>query len=129
MELADFTAALADLEPVVTKDPKYSFHRAIGLLAHAHGRAGDPDKADALFRDATAISTLSRRTTTTRRSWLAGSGRRGQRVGRADPRQEADHAALLAPAGEALVSQGQGAPQAAPRSLEASQDVPGICQL
>jgi hypothetical protein len=32
---------------------------AIGLLAHAHARAGDPDKADALFRDATAISTLS----------------------------------------------------------------------
>jgi hypothetical protein len=59
VELGDFTAALADLEPVVAKDPKYDFHRAIGLLAHAHGRAGDPDKADALFRDATAISTLS----------------------------------------------------------------------
>ena len=59
VELGDFTAALADLEPVVSKDPKYDFHRAIGLLAHAHGRAGDPDKADALFKDATAISTLS----------------------------------------------------------------------
>jgi hypothetical protein len=57
--LDDFTAALADLELVVAKDPKYDFHRAIGLLAHAHGRAGDPGKASALFKDATAISTLS----------------------------------------------------------------------
>jgi hypothetical protein len=57
--LDDFTAALADLESVVSNDPKYDFHRAIGLLAHAHGRAGDPDKADALFKSATAISTLS----------------------------------------------------------------------
>jgi hypothetical protein len=57
--LDDFRAALADLEPVVSKDPKYDFHRAIGLLAHAHARAGDLDKADALFRDATKISTLS----------------------------------------------------------------------
>jgi hypothetical protein len=59
MELEDFKAALADLELVVSKDPKYDFHRAIGLLAHAHARAGDPDKADTLFKDATAISTLS----------------------------------------------------------------------
>jgi hypothetical protein len=57
--LDDFPSALADLESVVSKDPKYDFHRAIGLLAHAHGRAGDPDKADALFKSATAISTLS----------------------------------------------------------------------
>jgi hypothetical protein len=57
--LDDFTAALADLESVVSKDPKYDFHRAIGLLAHAQARAGDPDKADALFKSATAISTLS----------------------------------------------------------------------
>jgi hypothetical protein len=57
--LDDFRAALADLEYVVANDPKYDFHRAIGLLAHAYDRTGDPDKADALFKDATAISTLS----------------------------------------------------------------------
>ena len=57
--LDDVPAALADLESVVAKDPKYDFHRAIGLLAHAHARAGDSEKADALFKDATAISTLS----------------------------------------------------------------------
>ena len=59
IQLEDFPAALADLDKVVSQDRKYDFHRAIGLLAHAHARAGDPDNADALFRDATAISTLS----------------------------------------------------------------------
>ena len=59
IRLEDFPAALADLDKVVSQDRKYDFHRAIGLLAHAHARAGDPDTADALFRDATAISTLS----------------------------------------------------------------------
>jgi hypothetical protein len=57
--LEDFTAALADLDAVVSRDRKYDLHRAIGLLAHAHARTGDPDSADALFKDATAISTLS----------------------------------------------------------------------
>jgi hypothetical protein len=57
--LDDFAAARADLEHVVAKDPKYDFHRAVGLLAHAHGRGGDPERADALFRRATDISTLS----------------------------------------------------------------------
>jgi hypothetical protein len=57
--LEDFKAALADLEAVVSRDRKYDLHRAIGLLAHAHARAGDADAADALFKDATAISTLS----------------------------------------------------------------------
>lgn len=59
MELGDFPAALADLQHVVSKDRKYDLHRAIGLLAHANARVGQPDAADALFRDATAISTLS----------------------------------------------------------------------
>jgi len=57
--LEDFRAARGDLERVVSKDPKYDFHRALGLLAHAHSRAGDPEQADALFRRATDISTLS----------------------------------------------------------------------
>jgi hypothetical protein len=57
--LDDFKAALADLELVVAKDARYDFHRAIGLLAHAHSRAGDAATADTLFRRATDISTLS----------------------------------------------------------------------
>jgi hypothetical protein len=59
IELEDFKGALADLDRVVAKDPKYDFHRAIGLLAHAYSRAGDPLQADALFKRATDISTLS----------------------------------------------------------------------
>jgi hypothetical protein len=55
----DFGAALIDLERVVSKDPKYDFYRAIGLLANAHSRAGQPERAEALFENATAISTLS----------------------------------------------------------------------
>lgn len=57
--LNDFPAAITDLERVVAKDPRYDFHRAIGLLAHAHAKAGDPARADALFQQATAISTAS----------------------------------------------------------------------
>jgi hypothetical protein len=59
LAMDDFNAALIDLERVVSKDPKYDLYRAIGLLAHAHSRAGQPDRADALFKTATAISTLS----------------------------------------------------------------------
>jgi hypothetical protein len=59
IEMGDFAAASADLDRVVAKDPKYDFHRAIGLLAHALAQTGQPDRADALFTQATGISTLS----------------------------------------------------------------------
>src|SRR5260221_4551405 len=58
LAMGEASAALNDLERVVAKDPKYDFYRAIGLLAHARGLAGQHDKADALFRDATTISSL-----------------------------------------------------------------------
>src|SRR5271154_36802 len=35
IEMGDFAAAVPALERVVTPDPKYEFHRAAGLLAHA----------------------------------------------------------------------------------------------
>jgi hypothetical protein len=57
--LEDFPAAVADLERVVARDPKYDFHRAIGMLAHALGRTGQPERAEELFKAATGISTLS----------------------------------------------------------------------
>ncbi|HEY7098984.1 MAG TPA: tetratricopeptide repeat protein [Terriglobales bacterium] len=59
VELGDFQAAVADLERVVTKDPKYDFQRAAGLLAHSYANTGQPEKADVLFRDVTVISTSS----------------------------------------------------------------------
>ncbi len=74
IELNDFPAAVADLDPVIAKDPKYDFHRAIGLLAHALAQTGQLDRADALFTQATAISTLSE-TYYNYASFLAAQGR------------------------------------------------------
>jgi tetratricopeptide (TPR) repeat protein len=59
IELGDFPPAVQDLERVVLKDPGYDFHRAKGLLAHTYANAGEPAKAEDLFRQAVAISTLS----------------------------------------------------------------------
>ncbi|HEX3372670.1 MAG TPA: tetratricopeptide repeat protein [Edaphobacter sp.] len=57
--LGDATAAIPDLELVVAKDAGHDFHRATGLLAHAYALTGQKEKAEALFRRVTAISTLS----------------------------------------------------------------------
>lgn len=58
-ELGDFPAALPDLERAVKADPNYDFHRAKGLLAWAYAQTGQGEKADAMFREATRISTMS----------------------------------------------------------------------
>ena len=57
--LKDCDAAVRDLELVTARDPRYDFNRAIGLLAHACACAGLADRADALFRQAVEVSTLS----------------------------------------------------------------------
>jgi len=59
VELGDYAAAVPDLEKAVQSDPEYDFHRAKGLLAWAYAQTGQPDKADAMFQQATQISTLS----------------------------------------------------------------------
>jgi hypothetical protein len=59
LAMGDAPAALADLERVVSSDPKYDFYRAIGVLAQVHSLAGQPERAETLFKNATAISTLS----------------------------------------------------------------------
>ncbi|MGA8311374.1 MAG: tetratricopeptide repeat protein [Terriglobales bacterium] len=59
IEMADFAAALPDLERVVSQDPSYDFHRAAGLLAHVYANTGQPDRAQALFQQVTKISTSS----------------------------------------------------------------------
>jgi hypothetical protein len=59
IELGDFTAAVPDLGRAVTSDPDYDFHRAKGLLAWAYAQTGQNEKADAMFREATRISTIS----------------------------------------------------------------------
>jgi hypothetical protein len=59
LQLGDFAAAVADLEYVISRDAKYDFNRAIALLAHAYANTGEPEHAEALFQQATAVSTLS----------------------------------------------------------------------
>ena len=59
IHLDDYAAAIQDLETVTSRDPKYDFNRAIALLAHAYAGAGQAEQADALFRRATEVSTLS----------------------------------------------------------------------
>jgi hypothetical protein len=59
IQLGDPAAAVPDLERVVAKEPDYDFNRARGLLAHAYAQTGQREKAEALFRQVTTISTLS----------------------------------------------------------------------
>jgi hypothetical protein len=59
VRLQDFSAAVPDLERVISADPQYDFYGAMGLLAHAYANTSQPDKADALFREATKTSTSS----------------------------------------------------------------------
>jgi hypothetical protein len=59
IHLGDFRAAVRDLEAVTTRDGRYDSHRAIALLAHAYANADEPDKAAALFEQATNSSTLT----------------------------------------------------------------------
>lgn len=59
MELGDFAAAVPDLERAVSADPDYDFHRAKGLLAWAYAQTEQVEKANAMFREATRISTIS----------------------------------------------------------------------
>jgi hypothetical protein len=75
--LGDAAAALPDLEQVVAKDPDHDFHRAAGLLAHAYALTGQKEKAEALFRRATTISTLSE-TYLNYASLLASEGRNAE---------------------------------------------------
>ena len=59
LALDDFAAAAADLEQVVARDPKYDYHRAAGLRAHALAKTGQRQKADELFAETLQVSTLS----------------------------------------------------------------------
>jgi hypothetical protein len=59
LELQEIAAAIPDLERVVRQDPKYDYHRAAGLLAHAYGKSGQTERAAALFEQVLRVSTLS----------------------------------------------------------------------
>jgi hypothetical protein len=74
LALNDYNAAIADLEKVIARDPKYDYQRAVGLLAHAWGKIGERDKASTLFAEVTQTSTLSE-TQYNYASFLAETGR------------------------------------------------------
>lgn len=57
LELNDFAGAIADLERVVAKDPKFDYRRAAALLAHAYAVTGNQESSAALFADVTQHST------------------------------------------------------------------------
>ena len=57
--LGDFAAAVPDLERAVSSDVDYDFHRAKGLLGWAYAQTGQNEKANAMFREAVRISTIS----------------------------------------------------------------------
>lgn len=57
--MGDAQAAIPDLEKTVEHEGGYDFYRAAGLLAHAYALTGQKEKAEALFREALKISTLS----------------------------------------------------------------------
>jgi hypothetical protein len=59
IELDDFPSAAADLEQVIARDAKYDYQRAAGLRAHALAKAGERERAGALFAEVTETSTLS----------------------------------------------------------------------
>jgi hypothetical protein len=59
IHLGDFAGAVTDLEHVTDRDPKYDFHRAIALLAHAYANTGTFEQAEDLFKRATGMSTSS----------------------------------------------------------------------
>jgi hypothetical protein len=55
--LGDYAAAIPDLVYVVSKDLKFDYHRATGLLGDAYARTGDLEKAAIYFAPAAQFST------------------------------------------------------------------------
>ena len=55
--LREPAAAIPDLEVVVSKDIKFDYYRAAGLLADAYARSGQPERAAPLFAEVTQFST------------------------------------------------------------------------
>jgi hypothetical protein len=74
IELGDLQAAVRDLARVVEIDPKYDYHRAMGLLAHVQGQLGNYQEAARRFAGVTEISTLSE-TQYNYAAFLAATGR------------------------------------------------------
>lgn len=55
--MGDYAAAIPDLEYVLSKDTKFDYYRATGLLGDAYARTGDLDKAAVYLAPAAQFST------------------------------------------------------------------------
>src|SRR5215470_11598032 len=75
VELEDFAAARVDLEAVVSRDRKYDFHRAIACWRTHMPTRAIRTRPMRCSRTPRRSRRCPRRTTTTRRSWPASSGR------------------------------------------------------
>lgn len=81
--LDDLPAAAADLEQVLSRDPRYDYQRAAGLYAHTLARLGRHDEAEALFTSVLQTSTLTE-TEYHYAAFLAATGRRDEAKAVAD---------------------------------------------
>jgi hypothetical protein len=77
LNLGEVAAAVSDLEKVVSMNRKHDYGRALGLLASGYGETGQPERAEQLFREALATSTLSETQFRFAR-FLASQGRTGE---------------------------------------------------
>jgi hypothetical protein len=77
IHLGDFAAAAADLETVISREPKYDSHRAMALLAHACANSGQMARAQELFTRVSEVSTLSE-TCLNYAAFLASQGRKAE---------------------------------------------------
>jgi len=57
LAMSDYAAAIPDLEYVVSKDMKFDYHRATGLLGDAYARTGNLERAAFYFAPAVEYST------------------------------------------------------------------------
>ncbi len=104
LALDDASAAVTDLEKVFERDPKYDYQRAAGLLAHALGKTGQPERGLAALRRYTrALDSLGNAVQLRRAPRRAGKESRGEGVGGARPAQEAHDAVLPAAPGAPVV--------------------------
>jgi hypothetical protein len=77
MAMNQWQAAADDFARVVALDPRYDYHRAAGLLAHALAQAGRHDQAEARFAEVTQLSTLNE-TEYNYASFLGATGRHAE---------------------------------------------------
>ena len=89
-----FPSAVADLERVIRRIRSMTSSEPQDLLAHAYANTGQAEKAEAIFREVTVISTFSETYYNYALFLASQSGCRGSRMGPEDPGEETNHARI-----------------------------------